>query len=195
MAATVSSVETYVDLGPDVEVPPGPLTLDEFFALPYELIELVEGQPIIMSAAAGPHQVAVTRLMVMLLRHCPSGYEVVASPIDWVLWGDPRATVRQPDLAVARLEQLRETRLTEPPLLAVEVVSNASVERDLVAKRNDYARAGCPHYWLVLPSRTEIVRLRLDGDTYVEAGRISGTKPVTVDEPYPITVDPRRLLV
>jgi hypothetical protein len=47
----------------------------------------------------------------------------------------------------------------------------------------------------VLPSRTEIVRLRLDGDAYVEVGRINGTKPVTVDEPYSITVDPRRLAV
>jgi len=195
MGATVSSVETYVDLNPDVEVAARPLTLEEFFALPHELIELVEGQPIIMSAASGPHQVAAMRLSLMLIANCPDGYEVVQSPIDWILWDEPHATVRQPDVVVGRLEQLLHAPLTEPPLLAVEIISNSSVERDTVAKRNDYARAGCPHYWLVLPSRTEIVRLRLDGDAYVEIGRINGTKPVTVDEPYSITVDPSRLAV
>ena len=116
------------------------------------------------------------------------------SPIDWVLWGDPRATVRQPDLAVVRTEQLRGLRLTEPPLLAVEVVSASSAERDLVAKRRDYARAGCPHYWIVVPERAEIVRLRLDGDAYVEAGRIRADDgPTLVDEPFPVTVDTARL--
>ena len=182
MPSTLSSMDVVTE----------PLTLDEFFALPYELIELVEGQPVLMNAAAGPHQVAATRLLVMLLAGCPAGYEVVSSPIDWVLWGDLRATVRQPDLVVARLDQLRGARLTEPPLLAVEIVSDSSVERDLVAKRRDYALAGCPHYWLVLPDRTEVVRLQLEGDRYVEVGRIVG-ETVTIDDPYPITVDPRRL--
>ena len=182
MPSTLSSMDVVTE----------PLTLDEFFALPYELIELVEGQPVVMNAAAGPHQVASGRLYLMLVAGCPAGYEVVSSPIDWVLWGDPRATVRQPDLVVAGLDQLRQKRLTEPPLLAVEIVSDSSVERDAVAKRRDYARAGCPHYWLVLPARTEIVRFRLQGDAYVEVGRIVG-ETATIDDPYPITVDPRRL--
>jgi len=185
----------FVDMFGDVDVVTEPLSLDEFFALPYELIELVEGQPIVMNAASGPHQFAVAELLVMLLANRPDGYHVVTSPIDWVVWGDPRATVRQPDLVVVRREQLRGPRLTEPPLLAVEVVSNSSVERDLVAKRNDYARGGCPHYWLVLPGHPEVVRLHLDGESYVEVGRIKGDAPVTVDKPYQITIDPRRLVV
>ena len=184
MPSTLSSMDVVTE----------PLTLDEFFALPYELIELVEGQPVLMSTPAGPHQVAATRLAVMLLAACPEGWTAIAAPLDWVLWGDPRATVRQPDVLVATIEQLRGVRLTEPPLLAVKIVSESSVERDLVAKRRDYARAGCPHYWIVVPDRAEIVRLRLEGDAYVEVGRLRADDgPVIVAEPFPVTIDAARL--
>lgn len=184
MSSTLASMDVVAE----------PLTLAEFFEMPYELIELVEGQPVLMSAAAVPHQVAVARLMVALAGACPASHEVVPSPIDWVLWSDPRATVRQPDIAVVRIEQLRGVRLTEPPLLAVEIVSESSVERDLVAKRRDYARAGCPHYWIVVPDRAEIVRLRLDGDAYVEVGRLRADDgPTDVTEPFPVAIDAARL--
>jgi Uma2 family endonuclease len=99
---------------------------------------------------------------------------------------------------VATVEQLRQVKLTAPPLLAVEIVSESSVERDLVTKRREYANAGCVHYWLVVPSRPEIVRLRLDAAAgqYVEIGRVRGADgPVTIDEPYTMTLDAQRLQI
>jgi Uma2 family endonuclease len=175
-----------------------PLTLDEFFELPYYYAELVNGQPVVMNTPAGPHQMAATRLALMLVSTCPDGYDVLAAPLDWILRGDPRGTVRQPDVMVATVEQLRQVKLTAPPLLAVEIVSESSIERDLVTKRREYAQAGCAHYWLVVPSRPEIVRLRRDPATgeYVEIGRVCGDDgPVTIDEPYPMTLDARRLQI
>ena len=171
-----------------------PMSLDEFFALDAELIELVDGQPVLMSAGTGPHQHAVFELGRRLANALPPDRRVLPSPIDWVLWSVPRATVRQPDLAVVTVEQSRGRRLTEPPLLVVEVLSPSSVERDLVAKRRQYAQAGCAHYWIVNMDVPEIVLLRaVDGD-YVEADRLVGGTCGRIDEPVGIDIDPDDLV-
>ena len=119
---------------------------------------------------------------------------MLPSPIDWVLWAGPRATVRQPDIAVVKVEQARAVRLTEPPLLVVEVLSPSSVERDLVAKRRQYAQAGCEHYWIVSPFVPEIVALRAVGDEYVEVRRLVGGAVGRLDEPVALSLDPADLL-
>ena len=54
--------------------------------------------------------------------------------------------------------------------LALEVVSEDKPERDLVDKRNDYAEARVPEYWIVNPQTETITVLRLQGDVYEEAG-------------------------
>lgn len=56
-----------------------------------------------------------------------------------VLWRVPELLVRQPDLVVITHEQADWPRLESPPLLAVEVLSPASVERDVVTRRAEYA--------------------------------------------------------
>lgn len=170
------------------------MSLDDFFALDIELVELVEGQPVLLSAATGPHQVAVTELLLRLVGSLPATHRVLTSPIDWVLWDGPRPTVRQPDLAVVTREQARERRLTEPPMLVVEVLSPSSIERDLVAKRRDYARAGCAHYWIVNLTVPEVVALHAEGDDYVEVARLVGGTTGTLHEPVEVTLDPRQLL-
>ena len=172
-----------------------PMSLEEFFALDDELVELVEGQPVFMSSATGPHQIAVFRLGLLLNDSRPADHLVVPSPFDWVLWGGERPTVRQPDLVVATVDQAREKRLTRPPLLAVEVLSQSSVERDLVAKRRDYARAGCEHYWIVNLAVPEVVVLVMQEGAYVEATRLTGGKTGTISAPFPVRFDPAVLLV
>ena len=172
-----------------------PMSLEEFFALDVELIELVDGQPVLLSAATGPHQHAVARLLRLLDDNRPADHRVLPSPIDWVLWDDQRPTVRQPDLAVVAVDQAREKRLIRPPLLAVEVLSQSSVERDLVAKRRDYARAGCEHYWIVNLAVPEVVVLVMQEGAYVEATRLTGGKTGTISAPFPVRFDPAVLLV
>jgi Uma2 family endonuclease len=171
-----------------------PMSLEEFFALDIELIELVDGQPVLLSAGTGPHQTAMFRLGVLLAQALPEGYQVLPSPIDWVLWAGPRATVRQPDIAVVSVDQARAVRLTEPPLLVVEVLSPSSVERDLVAKRRQYAQAGCEHYWIVNPFVPELVALRAEGDEYVEVRRLAAGTVGRLDEPVALSLDPADLL-
>jgi Putative restriction endonuclease len=119
-----------------------PMSLDEFFARDEVLVELVEGQPVVSPAPAARHQQVLIRLIQLLLSACPDEFELLPAPIDWVLWSDPLPTVRQPDLLVARRDNDRGIRITEPPVLVIEIVFETSIERDLVAKRRDYATAG-----------------------------------------------------
>ena len=94
---------------------------------------------------------------------------------------------RYPDLVV--LDEvhllLTQKRLTitldmPPPRLVVEVVSpgKANRERDYVRKRDQYAAAGIPEYWLIDPEAQTIAILALSSGTYAEAGLFHGQEQV-----------------
>ena len=165
-----------------------PMSLDEFFQLDDVLVELVDGQPIVSPAPAVSHQRVLMALIRLLLPSLPGGFEVLPAPVDWVLWAGARPTVRQPDLMVVADSVLQGARITQPPLLVVEIVSSSSIERDLVATRRDYARAGAPHYWIVLPDVPEVVCLRLVNGEYVEDQRSVGHQPVALTEPFDVCI-------
>ncbi len=79
---------------------------------------------------------------------------------------------RAPDLLLLRDE--RDPRNQEAYWLGadlvVEIVSPANPERDLMAKRADYAEARIPEYWIVDPQTTTITVLTLHGTVYTEHG-------------------------
>ena len=52
--------------------------------------------------------------------------------------------------------------------LVMEVVSASDPDRDLVAKRRDYAEAASPEYWIVDPRTKTITVLKLEAGEYVE---------------------------
>ena len=54
--------------------------------------------------------------------------------------------------------------------LVMEVVSPDNPDRDLVEKRDDYAEARIPEYWIVDPRDETIAVLTLQDDGYVEHG-------------------------
>ena len=185
----------------DVLVPSHPITLEEYLTL--DLVdewgnslstELVAGMVVVSPAPGRHHETAKYELAAMLHAALPAGYRVSGG--DWIVVPEPYATVREPDLVVVAEAQAWEVRMSvAPPLLAVEVVSpRSSVERDLVAKRREYAEAGCPHYWVLVPDRPELVRFRLDDREYVEAGRTTGRRRVRVTEPFAVTIDLARVI-
>ena len=76
-------------------------------------------------------------------------------------------------------------RLTEPPLLAVEVLSPDSVVRDLVDKRDEYAAAGLEHYLVARPYDVPALwYFRLTGDTLQEQAYVLGEQPLVLSEPF-----------
>jgi Uma2 family endonuclease len=79
---------------------------------------------------------------------------------------------REPDLLLllSAADSRRQNRFWLGADLALEVVSEEKPERDLVAKRGDYAEGRVPEYWIVNPQTETITVLTLRGDAYEEAG-------------------------
>ncbi|MEO8164765.1 MAG: Uma2 family endonuclease [Betaproteobacteria bacterium] len=89
---------------------------------------------------------------------------------------------RDPDIVY-----LKPGRVTDPRHqpqgadLAIEVVSadEEDRERDLVTKRDEYARAGISEYWIVDPREFKITVLTLDGQSYRMYGEFGGGQMAT----------------
>ncbi len=79
---------------------------------------------------------------------------------------------REPDLVILRdaNDPRQQDRYWSGVDIAVEVVSDDDPDRDRKIKREDYAQAGIPEYWIVDPLEQTISVLALDGDVYVEHG-------------------------
>lgn len=175
---------------------PGTLTLAGYEALGEEVrVEVVDGTPVVSPAPDRRHQLVVTNLVAELRAAVPPDLKVLAAPVDWALVLDP-LTVRQPDVVVIEAERIAGTGpLTSPPVLAVEVLSADSHERDVVTKRRQYADAGLDHYWIVSPGLPQIVVYRRTPvGTLTETARATGDQTLTVTDPFPLTLRPADLL-
>jgi Uma2 family endonuclease len=89
---------------------------------------------------------------------------VVGAPYKVRLW---KGKYREPDVIFVRVEHaswLGED-FSEGADLVMEVVSGSESDRnrDLVKKREEYAKAGIPEYWIVDPELGQITVLVLDG--------------------------------
>jgi len=66
----------------------------------------------------------------------------------------------QPDILVLKLEDqglIVEKHIETIPLLLVEILSPSNPNHDLVLKRQAYARAGVPEYWVLRPQERDIL--------------------------------------
>jgi Uma2 family endonuclease len=52
--------------------------------------------------------------------------------------------------------------------LVVEIVSPDDPDRDYIEKRDEYATAGIPEYWIIDPGRQQVTQLTLDAGAYRE---------------------------
>jgi Uma2 family endonuclease len=79
--------------------------------------------------------------------------------------------MREPDIVFMRKENdhRRNNDYWEGADLVMEIVSN-NRDHDLVTKRQEYAKAGIPEYWIVDPSLETITVLTLNGNRYDEHG-------------------------
>ncbi len=173
-------------------LPRGPMRVEDLDALPDDdhRYELIDGTLIVSPAPVLRHQLVHAGLMRLLLKACPQDLRVLSAPADVVLADD---TVVQPDLLVARREDLDGAKLTTPPLLAVEVLSQSSRLIDLNLKRARYERAGVPAYWVVDPEELWLQAWELREGAYVEVARVSGREEWTAVTPYAVTVVPGAL--
>lgn len=113
--------------------------------------ELVDGALLVTPSPAMAHQLAVSRLLVTLVRYLEvEGIGVaMTSPSDVELQPED---IRQPDVFVVTTEEMRRVLRDGNPvrqlLLAIEVLSPSSAQHDRLKKRRGYQRH-VPEYWIV----------------------------------------------
>ncbi len=100
----------------------------------------------------------------------------------------------QPDLLVVRRRDLGGTAITEPLVLAVEVLSPSTRSVDLLLKRGVYAESGVEAYWVVDPLEPSVQAWRLLDGERADAGRASGDEVLELTTPFPFRVQPSALL-
>lgn len=144
---------------------PAFMTVEEFaeYNFPEGKVELVRGEPRVMSPAGAPHAVVGSNLLRLLLPFVSQhklgwvfgdglGYELIALP----------HTVRNPDASFVRADRLpaegfRRGFLKMAPDLAVEVLSPSETASMLEEKLDDYRAAGTPLIWVIDPDRRTVM--------------------------------------
>jgi Uma2 family endonuclease len=123
-----------------------------------EQLELIDGELFVTPSPTRLHQLVSRRLSEILLRVviAPGIGDFYYAPYD-VRFADDN--IVQPDLLVVLREhsaRFTENAVNGAPDLMVEIVSPTTGRRDLVIKRDLYARYGVPEYWLVVPEARPI---------------------------------------
>ncbi|MGW3570547.1 Uma2 family endonuclease [Streptomyces sp. NPDC000941] len=131
--------------------PPDGYTVDDLFNLP-DLpphTELIDGSLVFVSPQRDFHTLATDLLTYGLRATAPDEF-LVRREMTVVL--GPR-NAPEPDIVVLHAEAWRGRKQTRyeaaDVVLAVEVVSPDSEDRDRDTKPRKYAAAGIPHFWLV----------------------------------------------
>lgn len=169
-----------------------PLTYDDLEGLPDDghRYELIDGMLVVTPAPSLSHQRTVGNLYVLLRDTCPDDLEVFLAPTDVVLAND---TVMQPDVLVARKDDLTTKNVPAAPVLAVEVALPSTRLLDRTLKRARLEEAGCENYWIVDPIALTIMVWRLEAGSYVEIAEAAHDDRLVLKDPYPLDVTPTSL--
>lgn len=121
--------------------------------------EWVDGEVTVFMPPERTHQ-RIVKFLVLLLDDFIEEFELgemLPAPFEMKLRAG--RSYREPDLLFVRtehLERMDEKRLVGPADLAIEIVSEESIERDRREKRQEYEAAGIPEYWVIDPLGEEI---------------------------------------
>lgn len=170
-----------------------PLTEDDLAKLPEDGLryELVDGELLVSASPVRLHQRVSMNLSLLLSTAAPPGCEVLAGPFDWRV---NRFNVFVPDLMVMRIEDVSDKRLEGVPLLAVEILSPSTRQRDLHLKRRAYESASLDWYWVVDPDEPSLTVFRLEDGRFVEEAHAYGDETYHCTEPLEVAITPADLV-
>ncbi len=158
--------------------------------------ELIDGALVVTPPPSRRHQGVSERLHSVVKSACPEELRVLFAPLDFVIADD---TTLQPDLVVVDAAVVRDEQAPLRPHLVVEILSPSTRLLDLHVKRERYASAGVPSYWIVDPGLDDvepsIVLCDLVEGRYVETAAAIGDVKVTSAAPFPVTFAPASLIV
>jgi Uma2 family endonuclease len=171
-----------------------PFTVHDLEGMPDDgrRYELIDGELLVSPAPGLRHQTISYQLHRLLDDACPEDLYVIAAP--FAVQTDISNEV-QPDVLVARFDQLTDKNLPAAPVLAVEVLSLSGRLIDLNLKRAAYQRMGTPSYWVLDPDVPDLLVLELDADgRYEEVARVVGNEVFEGHRPFTVRVVPAELL-
>jgi len=152
--------------------PQGAWSEEEYLTLKTNhLVEFSHGYVEVLPMPTQRHQLIVAYLYTILLAFVQRfGGTAIFAPFRVRLWA---GKFREPDLMfmLPINTDRRHDNYWDGADLVIEVVSPDDPQRDLVTKRQEYAQAGIPEYWIVDPQAELISVLRLEQDHYVEHGQ------------------------
>ncbi len=185
------SLMTIPDVWPDEE---RALTVEDMENMPDDEFryELDDGVLIVSPAPTTLHQLAVTRLAVILSAACPAELVVLAG----VGVNISKVQHRVPDVAVVRVSSLQTSFQEVPPELMVEVASPRTRLYDRNRKKDVYEGFGVPAYWIVEPDRKrpELTVFELRSGRYEEVAHVTGDEEYRAAAPFPVTIVPAQLV-
>jgi Uma2 family endonuclease len=158
-----------------------PCTEEEYLALDFNLLlEFTDGFLEVLPMPTTYHQ----RIVFFLLKALDAWVtarqlgEVLFAPLKVRL---RKGKLREPDLLFMKSEHAARisNQYWKRPDLVIEIVSPKNRRHDLVTKRDEYAEAGIPEYWIVDPEEETITVLVLKPrrKTYIEHGTFAkGTR-------------------
>ncbi len=173
--------------------PEGGYTVDDLFTLP-DLpphTELIDGSLVFMAPQRNFHSLMNTVLETALRHAAPDGLRVRREML--VILSDQSGV--EPDiLAVQSSADGGPEQTTYRPddvVLAVEVASPSSIERDRDTKPHKYAGVGIPYFWRIERDGDRIVAFTFELDPEFAGYRQTGAfvDQLSVDQPFPVSVD------
>jgi Uma2 family endonuclease len=154
-----------------------PLTYRDLDDLPDDgnRYEIIDGVLYVTPFPSTAHQQAATRLTAILSNHVAHHDlgRVFAAGMKVVL-DEPSGV--GPDLvyiSLSRMDGLKADGYYGAPDLVVEVLSSRPA-LDLHVKKQRYARAGIPHYWIVDSDQRRLLIFVLEGERYRMDGELQG---------------------
>lgn len=137
-----------------------------------ERIELIDGEPVMQASPSRRHQEVSGEIFRQIANYLEGKKcKVYAAPFAVRLFekdGDqpgPLDTVFEPDITVVcDQSKLDDHGCKGAPDMVAEILSPSTARYDMVAKLNQYQRAGVKEYWIVSPeSKTVQVFILTDG--------------------------------
>lgn len=147
-------------------------TYQDYLQMPYEpgyRYEILDGDLVKEPFPGVVHQAVSINLLRILLDYFQTadpGGKLFHAPLDVTLGNK---TVVQPDILYISSDQLNiveQARINGAPLLAVEIISPSTRERDYFRKLQIYQHAGVRHYWLIDPEEQTFHAYCLEHETF-----------------------------
>jgi Uma2 family endonuclease len=135
-------------------------------------VEFNEGMIEVLPVPTKTHQLVIG-LFYELLKAFVAGNGIVLLAGYKLRVQSDTVQYREPDIVYLTPEQNKQSgeAFTRAAEVVAEVVSQDDPSRDYTTKREEYAAAGIPEYWILDPAARQILVLGLEGSKYVERGK------------------------